>query len=107
MTADMQARLSVMRERYKGRVERESRELAQLVLSLASGGGDQAVAAIARLAHGLAGSAGTFGFDDVGACAAALEREVAAIDANGKITPALADAVQALSAAAARMGGPV
>jgi len=103
MMDDLQAKMRKMRERYVGRLRTESARLEQLVRSLDQSDGGAALEEIERLAHGLAGSAGTFGFDEVGTHAARLERETAAVKRTRHVSPSIREVTQELTAAVARI----
>jgi len=62
--------LAPLRIRFRARAAEEATALAE-----ALAGGD--AAGIERIAHGLAGAAGLFGFADVGAAAVAVDQDFA------------------------------
>ena len=79
MTDAFQTRLNVLRDRFRGRMASERVALQNIVSDLERGGPiDQSTEEVRRIAHGLAGAGGTFGFAGVSACAAALEEFVSA-----------------------------
>jgi CheY-like chemotaxis protein len=100
-TADMV--LTTRREAFLERARNEAAALANCRLALK----DETKATIALerargIAHGLAGAAGIFGFDDIGSEAAALEQTIIGkIEANGSMAE-VERAFDRLSAAIAR-----
>jgi len=79
MTDAFQKRLDLLRDRFRGRMATEQVALQNIVNDLERGGSmDQSQEEIRRIAHGLAGAGGTFGFAGVSTCAAALEEYVLA-----------------------------
>jgi DNA-binding response OmpR family regulator/HPt (histidine-containing phosphotransfer) domain-containing protein len=87
---------------FRQRLADDRAGLAMLRAKIGTGG-DRVFAALATLAHQLAGAAGTFGYDAIGDAAAAVEeRAEAARDASGahrnKLAPRVASEVERLIA---------
>ncbi len=71
---EMERALAELRRRFRERARTRVGELRPLVAALARGGDDDGVRRRARrLAHELAGGAGSFGHPELGRAAAALE----------------------------------
>ena len=103
--ADFDPDLLDLRDEYREEMLRDVAELIALCAAETGGSADRP--AVARIAHKVAGSAGTFGFPRTSAAARALER-VAGSDASADLAPLL-DALHAAlpHAPAAAVGGAV
>ncbi len=74
MNETFEERLAALRQRFRRRAVAESEVLERIVSELESGmPGVGLQAEICRIAHGLAGAGGTFGFAGISACAAELD----------------------------------
>ncbi len=76
--SEFEEKMAQLRERFLTRAQEER---AQLIAAVAAGDG----AELRRLAHGLSGSAGVFGFPEIGLDAQALEEAVDAKAEDGEI----------------------
>jgi len=104
MIEDVQSRLRRMRERYVERVRAESSRIEELVRAMDDTNADAAIGEIERLAHGLAGSAGTFGFEEIGVRAGELERKATNVRRGGSAPSSIAGVVVELATAVSRIG---
>jgi CheY-like chemotaxis protein len=81
-----EARLAAMRPQFLRRVEGDVAALARCWSALEDGTAvPSSLAEIRRIAHGLAGAGGIFGFDEIGDAAATLE-EAVILEDRGKAT---------------------
>ena len=96
MTDCYEDRLAALRKRFLDRATTDSNALEGIASELEAGA-QRAPARqlIRRIAHGLAGAAGTFGFARISICAGALEEFVSDVADS----PDLADACRTLVAA--------
>jgi HPt (histidine-containing phosphotransfer) domain-containing protein len=95
VTDNLEGRLAALRMRFLERANTDSAALEGIASGLGTGaaaGGDRQQ--IRRIAHSLAGTAGTFGFAAISFCAAELEEFVS----NVPDSPELADACRILVA---------
>jgi HPt (histidine-containing phosphotransfer) domain-containing protein len=94
-----QAKLDAVRDRFLQRMKSGGARLVEIADLLERDGGDEIVGELGQHAHRLAGSAGTFGFPEIGLQAASLEREAltpgVAVDALTTSARALAAAIEA------------
>lgn len=77
MSNDLAARLATLRNRFDSRLEGDRALLMVLLQKLHEPNQTETVNDIERLAHGLAGSAGSFGYARINDGAAELERLIA------------------------------
>jgi len=95
MTECFEDRLAALRRRFLDRATTESTALEGIASDLEAGAKRaQAQQEIRRIAHGLAGAGGTFGFARISICAGELEAFVSDVPDS----PDLADACRALIA---------
>lgn len=99
MTDNFEGRLAALRTRFLDRATIEAAELEGIASSREAGASGPPQQQIRRIAHRLAGAAGTFGFAAIGARAAELEALVSDVPDS----PELADACRALVAEIRRM----
>jgi len=71
--ARIEAGMTVLRGRFMERLPARLDELAAAFAAFPEAGGEEASAHMARLAHSLAGAAGTFGFEALAAAARRLD----------------------------------
>ena len=77
MIEEMEAKMTALRERFRARMFAERAALQGIVCDLERGAGvTEHKDEIRRLAHGLSGAGGTFGFAAISSCAAELEEFV-------------------------------
>jgi HPt (histidine-containing phosphotransfer) domain-containing protein len=93
-----QARLDALRAGFAARLRERLAELEALV-QRAHGGDAGALRPALAAAHRLAGTAGSYGYPDVGDAAAALERALQRVDAEPREARAWDDARAALARA--------
>ena len=95
-------RLDTMRKVFVQRAKGDASALAAARLALAKDANAATLGRIREVAHGLAGAAGLYGFDQIGNDAAALEEAViATLDGNGSAK----EVVQALDRLSAELEG--
>jgi HPt (histidine-containing phosphotransfer) domain-containing protein len=74
MSDTYETKLAALRQRFRDRSAADSVVLARIVADLERGSPTAGLPPeLRRIAHGLAGAAGTFGFEAISACAAELE----------------------------------
>jgi CheY-like chemotaxis protein len=100
------ARLGEMRHEFLQRIDNDLAALAMHWSTLEDGGAtSQALAEMRSIAHGLAGSGGIFGFDEISDAAAALEEAVMLGNGSPGWTSRIESALERLAACAEAKGG--
>lgn len=104
-TERLRAALDELRRRFVERSAGRIAELEELVARIAAGGDGGSARAARRIAHELAGGAGSFGHPELGRAAAALEAALRAYEAGeGDLQAVLAALEQVRARAPAPAG---
>lgn len=104
-TERLRAALDELRRRFVERSAGRIAELGELVARIAAGADGETVRAARRIAHELAGGAGSFGHPELGRAAAALEAALREVEAGGGDVEAVRNAFEAVRARAPAPAG--
>lgn len=83
MTAELNQRVSAIRDRFVRKTAAREEAVRELIEGLGAPEWQHKVREIAQIAHSIAGAAGTFGFDTLGKSADEVEREADRLLASG------------------------
>ena len=93
---DLDAQLAVIRDRFRGRLPGYRDRLQEAQKGFERGAGSVDVSSVKRLAHEIAGTAGTLGFTAIGRAAIAVETGADSVLAGSALADSLREPLERL-----------